>query len=206
MHNDGLIQLSPPRLRQGRPKPIAFGPDYEPPTILHEVRPLDLRPAVRRSRDGRLWNEFVDRYGRVQAGGPDMGDRSGPEYRDVIGGFCRRAPVARVPVGSSLRTVQSAVNGSQAAAFNLLRIPEYLCPHLVGGSTLTTSVRSHGGYLSGRRHGTVNVAGNRSPRHPVPTRWGECLHDVEERFLLTSTIRWRSLEGYHSRGRSRRWA
>ena len=78
--------------------------------------------------------------------------------------------------------------------------PRVSVPHLAGRSTLTTLVRPHGGYPDGRRRGTVNVVGNRSPRRSIPTRWGECLHDVEERFLLTCTIRWRSgLEGHHSR-------
>ena len=78
--------------------------------------------------------------------------------------------------------------------------PRVSVPHLAGGSTLTTLVRPVGGYPDGRSRGTVNEVGNRSPRHSVPTRWGECLHDVEERFLLTCTIRWWSgLEGYHSR-------
>ena len=48
MHRDGVIALPPPRGRQGRPKPIVFGPDTEPPlfpapTTLDEVRPLDFR-------------------------------------------------------------------------------------------------------------------------------------------------------------------
>ena len=67
MHKDGLIELPPPRGPQHRPKPMVFGPDTEPPllpapTTLDEVRPLDLRPVVRETRAGRLWNEFVARY------------------------------------------------------------------------------------------------------------------------------------------------
>ena len=67
MHRDGLIVLPPPRGRQHRPKPVVFGPDTEPPllpapTTLDEVRPIDLRPVVRETREGRLWNEFVARY------------------------------------------------------------------------------------------------------------------------------------------------
>ena len=67
MHRDGLITLPPPRWERGRPKPIVFGPDTEPPlfpapTTLDEVRPLDLRTAVRGTREGRLWNEFIARY------------------------------------------------------------------------------------------------------------------------------------------------
>ena len=48
-------------------EPVVFGPDTEPPllpapTTLDEVRPIDLRPVVRETREGRLWNEFVARY------------------------------------------------------------------------------------------------------------------------------------------------
>ena len=67
MHRDGLVVLPPPRGRQHRPKPVVFGPDTEPPllpapTTLEEVRTIDLRPVVRETREGRLWNEFVARY------------------------------------------------------------------------------------------------------------------------------------------------
>ena len=67
MHKDGLIELPPPKGRRNPPRPIVFGPDTEPPllpapTTLDEVRPLDLRPVVRETREGRLWNEFVARY------------------------------------------------------------------------------------------------------------------------------------------------
>ena len=67
MHRDGLIALPAPRGRQNRPGPIVFGPDTEPPlfpapTTLDEVRPLDLRPVVRGTRQSKLWNEFVARY------------------------------------------------------------------------------------------------------------------------------------------------
>ena len=67
MHRDDLIVLPPPRGRQHRPKPIVFGPDTEPPllpapTTLDEVRSLDLRPVVRETREGKLWNEFIARY------------------------------------------------------------------------------------------------------------------------------------------------
>ena len=66
MHRDGLIELLPPRWRQGRPRLIVFGPDTEPPlfpapTTLDEVRPLDLRTVVRGTRESKLWNEFVAR-------------------------------------------------------------------------------------------------------------------------------------------------
>ena len=67
MHRDGVITLPPPRGRQGRPKPIVFGPDTEPPlfpppTTLDEIRPLEMRIVVRGTREGSLWNEFVARY------------------------------------------------------------------------------------------------------------------------------------------------
>ena len=67
MHRDGLIELPPPRWQRGRPKPIVFRPDTEPPlcaapTTLDEVRPLDFRAVVHSTREGRLWNEFVARY------------------------------------------------------------------------------------------------------------------------------------------------
>ena len=67
MHRDGVIVLPPPKGRQYRPKPIVFGPDTEPPlfpppTTLDEARPLEMRPVVRGTREGRLWNEFVARY------------------------------------------------------------------------------------------------------------------------------------------------
>ena len=52
MHEDGLIALPPPKWQQGRPRPIVFGPDTEPPlfpapTTLDEVRPLEMRSVVR---------------------------------------------------------------------------------------------------------------------------------------------------------------
>ena len=55
MHRDGLITLPPPRGRQGRPKPIVFGSDTEPPlfpapTTLDEVQPLEMRIVVRDNR------------------------------------------------------------------------------------------------------------------------------------------------------------
>ena len=59
--------MPPPRRGRGRPKPIVFGPDTEPPpfpapTTLDDVRPLDLRTVVRGTREGKLWNAFVARY------------------------------------------------------------------------------------------------------------------------------------------------
>ena len=67
MHRDSVIALPPPKGRRNPPRPIVFGPDTEPPlfpapTALDEVRPLEMRTVVRGTREGRLWNEFVDRY------------------------------------------------------------------------------------------------------------------------------------------------
>ena len=67
LHRDGLVALPQPKQRQSRPGPIAFGPDTEPPlfpapTSFGEIRPLDLRPVGRLTREGKLWNEFVARY------------------------------------------------------------------------------------------------------------------------------------------------
>ncbi len=67
MHKDGLIVLPPPKWPRPPRRPMVFGPDTEPPahpapTSLDAVRPLDLRPAVRYSREGKLWNEFIARY------------------------------------------------------------------------------------------------------------------------------------------------
>ena len=33
MHRDSAIALPPPKGRQGRPKPIVFGPDTEPAAV-----------------------------------------------------------------------------------------------------------------------------------------------------------------------------
>ena len=67
MHKDGVIALPLPKGPKHRPRPIAFGPETEPPlfpapTTLDEVRPLQMRTVVRETREGRLWNEFVARY------------------------------------------------------------------------------------------------------------------------------------------------
>ena len=67
MHRDGLIVLPPPSWRKGRPRPITFGQDTEPPlfpapTALDDVRPLSLRPVLRSTREGKRWNEFIARY------------------------------------------------------------------------------------------------------------------------------------------------
>ena len=66
MHKDGLITLPPPKWPRPSRRPMVFGPNTEPPadpapTSLDAVRPLDLRPAVRYSHEGKLWNEFVAR-------------------------------------------------------------------------------------------------------------------------------------------------
>ena len=67
MHRDGVIALPPPKGRQGRPRPVVFGPHTEPPlfpapTTLDEVRPLDLRTVVRGTREEKIWNEFVEEH------------------------------------------------------------------------------------------------------------------------------------------------
>ena len=67
MHNDGLIVLPPPKWPRPPRRPITFGPDTEPPLFpppasLDEVRPLSLHTAVRYTRQGSLWNEFIARY------------------------------------------------------------------------------------------------------------------------------------------------
>ena len=67
MHRDGVIELPPQKGRRNPPRPIAFGPDTEPPllpalTALDEVHPLEMRPIIRETREGRLWNEFVACY------------------------------------------------------------------------------------------------------------------------------------------------
>ena len=45
---------------------ITFGPDTEPPlfpapTTLDEIRPLTRRPILRKTREGKRWNEFIAR-------------------------------------------------------------------------------------------------------------------------------------------------
>ena len=67
MHKNGLIVLPSPKWPRPPRRPMVFGPDTKPsaepaPTSLDAVRPLDLRPAVRYSRESKLWNEFVARY------------------------------------------------------------------------------------------------------------------------------------------------
>ena len=61
MQRDGVIARPPPRGRRNPPRPIVFGPDNEPPlfpapTTLDEVRTLEMRPVVRETREGKLWN------------------------------------------------------------------------------------------------------------------------------------------------------
>ena len=67
MHREGRIVLPAPTGKQGRPKPMTFGPHTEPPlfpppTRLDEARPLEVRTVVRATREGALWNEFIARY------------------------------------------------------------------------------------------------------------------------------------------------
>ena len=52
MHRDGVIELPPRRGPRHPRKPVVFGPDTEPslllvPKTFDEVRPFDLRSAVR---------------------------------------------------------------------------------------------------------------------------------------------------------------
>ncbi len=67
MHNDGLIVLPQPKWPRPPRRPMVFGPDTEPPLFpppatLDEVRPLSLHAAVRYTREGKRWNEFIARY------------------------------------------------------------------------------------------------------------------------------------------------
>ena len=67
MHRDGRIELPPPRQPRAPRRPIAFGPDTEPPllpppTTLEQVRPISLRPVLGRTRESKRWNEYVARY------------------------------------------------------------------------------------------------------------------------------------------------
>ena len=67
MHRDGIIELPPPSRAPPVLKPIAFGPDTDPPPsaspkTLDEVRPLEIRIVAGGTREGKLWNEFVARY------------------------------------------------------------------------------------------------------------------------------------------------
>ena len=80
---------------------------------------------------------------RSEADITDTSDRSGPECREVLGGSCRRAPVARVPVRIQHRTVESAVSEPQAAACKFARVPEY--PWRV--RPVETPVRERSGHL-----------------------------------------------------------
>ena len=45
MHRDGLIELPAPRWQGGRPKPIVFGPDTEPPLFPAPDNPRRGPPA-----------------------------------------------------------------------------------------------------------------------------------------------------------------
>ncbi len=67
MHRDGHITLPPPTRIPGRARPVTFGPDTEPPLFpppatLDDIRPLTLRPVLGKTREGKLWNEFIARY------------------------------------------------------------------------------------------------------------------------------------------------
>ena len=137
----------------------------------------------------------VPRSMRVASRQVDAGSRE-RSYRPQMSGRDRRFLPAR-PGGKSSRP-KSALNGRagrQRTGSGRVQSPAYprvSVPHLAGRSTLTTLGPPHGGYPDGRRRGTVNVVGNRSPRHSVPTRWGGVpprrggtlsahLHNSEER-------------------------
>ena len=67
MHKDGRIELPPPKRTRPPRIPMTLGPDTEAPLLpphatLDEVRPVSLRPVVRETREGKLWNEYVARY------------------------------------------------------------------------------------------------------------------------------------------------
>ena len=67
MHRDGRIALPPPRCKQNRAGPIAFGPDTDaplepPPDTLDEVRPIRLRTVLGATPQSRQWNAFIARY------------------------------------------------------------------------------------------------------------------------------------------------
>ena len=126
MHKDGPIAPPAPREQQNRPGPIVFGPDTEAPpvpapTILDEVRPLDLRPVVRGTREGRLWNAFVARYHYLG-------------YKTLVGTRCAtpsmtatagRSPCSTSPppLGSSLRATASSDVGSHILTIVRRRLP-----------------------------------------------------------------------------------
>ena len=147
MHRDGVIALPPPRKRRNPSRPIVFGPDTEPPlfpppTMLDEVRPLDIRPVVGATREGRLWNEFVARYhylGYKTLVGAQMRyavhDRNGwplamlgfsaPAWktapRDTVIGWSREA---------RMRNLQRVINNSRYLIMPWIRIPN-LATHIL---------------------------------------------------------------------------
>ena len=91
MHRDGVIALPPPKGRQGRPKPIVFGPDTEPPlfpapTALDAVRPLEVRTIVRGTREGRLWKRVHRPLPLPRIQGPWSAPRCATPSHDRDGG------------------------------------------------------------------------------------------------------------------------
>ena len=67
MQRDGRLTLPPPRRRQGRPKPIVFGPETDPPeqpitASLDVVRPLQIIPVVSGTDASVRWNAYLARY------------------------------------------------------------------------------------------------------------------------------------------------
>ena len=67
MQRAGRLILPPPRRRQGRPKPIVFGPETDPPVqpiaaSLDLVRPLQIVPVVSGTDASVRWNAYLARY------------------------------------------------------------------------------------------------------------------------------------------------
>ena len=77
MQRDGRLTLPPPRGLQGRPKPIVFGPETDPPVQLQDcasgrslliaasldvVRPLQIVPVVSGTDASVRWNAYLARY------------------------------------------------------------------------------------------------------------------------------------------------
>ena len=146
MHRDGLIALPAPQGRQNRPRPIVFGPDTEAPlfpapTTLDKVRPLDLRPVVRGTRQSKLWNEFVARYHYLG-------------YKTLVGAQMRYAVHDRD--GWPL-----AMLGFSTAAWKLAPCLSGLHPHPLGLEWAQTGYR-------GARHGCSRP--RRSPIPAFATR------------------------------------
>ena len=106
---------------------------------------------------------------------PDADERTCPKWREVLGGSCRRAPVARVPVRSQHRTVESTVSEPQAAAFDIPQVSEYPWrnPRVRGRSRVIDSSPSRG--WPGRRAARSCAA---RPGTPVARSRTRCRRSV----------------------------